>query len=64
MPDHEYEIRAWSRKPEYVQKGLPRLNLPEGGSAHLTIVLRKRPAPAAVGGPAPSFSIRRSKAAR
>ena len=58
MPDHEYEIRAWSRKPEYVQKGLPRLNLPEGGSAHLTIVLRKRPAPAAVGGPAPSFSIR------
>ena len=58
MPDHEYEIRAWSRKREYVQKGFPRLNLPEGGSTQLTIVLRKRPAPAAVGEPAPSFSVR------
>jgi peroxiredoxin len=58
MPDHEYEIHASGRSGEYIQKGLPRLNLPEGGSSHLTIVLRKRPADPKVGRPAPSFSIR------
>jgi hypothetical protein len=57
MPDHEYEIRAGGPSREYIQKGLPRVNLPEGGSAQLTIVLRKRPAPPEVGEPAPSFSI-------
>jgi AhpC/TSA family len=57
MPDHEYEIRADGPSREYIQKGLPRVNLLEGGSTQL-IVLRKRPAPSEVGQPAPSFSIR------
>jgi hypothetical protein len=58
MPDHVYEIHANGRSGEYIQKGLPRLNLQEGGSAQLMIVLRKRPAPPEVGKLAPSFSVR------
>ena len=37
---------------------MPRLNLPEGGFAELTLILRKRPKPPEVGKPAPPFSVR------
>jgi peroxiredoxin len=37
---------------------VPRLNLPEGGFAELTLSLRKRPKPPEVGKPAPPFSVR------
>ena len=56
MPDHEYKIVATSR--DYVPKTVPRLNLPEGGSAELTVILRKRPKSPVTGKPAPQFSIR------
>jgi hypothetical protein len=45
MPDHEYEIHAWSQSREFLQKGLARLNLPEAGSAQTSALrsgLRKR----------------------
>ncbi len=57
MPDHEYEISAWERGGTYICQRLQRIKLPEGGSAELTMTLRKRPAPPAVGHPAPLFSV-------
>jgi AhpC/TSA family len=58
MPDHEYEISAWQPRGPYISQRLQRINLPEGGSAEVTLMLRKRPAPPAVGQPAPPFSVR------
>ena len=57
MPDHEYEISAWDRGGSYVAKRIQRINLPEGGAAELTVVLRKRPKPPEPGQPAPPFSV-------
>jgi hypothetical protein len=56
MPEHEYQIVAASR--EYVPLTIPRVNLPEGGFAELTIPVRKRPKPSEAGKPAPAFSVR------
>jgi len=56
MPDHEYTIVAGSR--DYVPKSVPRVNLPEGGSTELTVILRKRPSHPETGKPAPPFSVR------
>ncbi len=56
MPDHEYKIIAASK--EYVPKEVPRLKLPEGGRAEVTLILRKKPKPPEVGKPAPPFSVR------
>jgi hypothetical protein len=58
MPDHEYEITAWDRGGAYVPRELHRINLPEGGSADLTLVLRKKPKPPEVGKPAPAFAVK------
>ena len=58
MPDHEYEITAWDRGGAVVPRELHRINLPEGGSAELTLVLRKRPKPPEVGKPAPAFAVK------
>ncbi len=58
MPDHEYEITAWDREGGYVPRKLQRINLPEGGSAELTLVLRKRPKPPEVGKLAPAFTVK------
>jgi hypothetical protein len=58
MPDHEYEISAWQPRGSYISRRLQRINLPEGGSTEVTLMLRKRPAPPAVGQPAPPFSVR------
>jgi hypothetical protein len=58
MPDHEYEITAWDRGRAYVPRELHRVNLPEGGSAELTLVLRKKPKPPEVGEPAPAFAVK------
>jgi hypothetical protein len=58
MPDHEYEITAWDRGGAYVPRELHRINLPEGGSAELTLVLRKKPKPPEVGKPAPAFAVK------
>ncbi len=57
MPDHEYEITAWDREGGYVPRKVHRVNLPEGGSAELTLVLRKKPKPPEVGKPAPAFAF-------
>jgi hypothetical protein len=56
MPDQEFKVIAASR--DYVPKTVPRLNLPEGGSAELTVVLRKRPKPPETGKPARPFLVR------
>jgi hypothetical protein len=58
MPDHEYEISAWGTRGTYVPTRIHRINLPEGGSADLTLTVRKRPAPPEVGRRAPGFSVR------
>ncbi len=58
MPDHEYEVSAWSRGGEYVPQRIERLKLPEGASKALTLTLRKRPKPLEVGRPAPPFSVK------
>jgi hypothetical protein len=58
MPDYEYEITAWGRGGAYVPRKLHRINLPEGGSAELTLVLRKKPKPPEVGKLAPAFAIK------
>jgi Carboxypeptidase regulatory-like domain len=58
MPDHEYEISAWARNGQYVPQRLHRINLPEGGSAERTLILRKKPKPPEVGKPAPPFSVK------
>ncbi len=58
MPDHEYEISASQPRGPYISRKLQRINLPEGGSAEVTLMLRKRPDPPAVGQPAPPFSVR------
>jgi hypothetical protein len=58
MPDHEYEITAWDRGGAYVPRKLQRINLPEGGSAELTLILRKKPKPPEVGQPAPAFAVK------
>ena len=58
MPDHEYEITAWVRGGGYVPRKLHRINLPEGGSAELTLVLRKKPKPPEVGKLAPAFAVK------
>ncbi len=58
MPDHEYEITAWDREGGYIPRKLQRINLPEGGAAELTLVLRKRPKPPEVGKPAPAFMVK------
>jgi pimeloyl-ACP methyl ester carboxylesterase len=57
MPDHEYAVSAWTRGMSYISKRAHWLNLPEGGFAELTLILRKKPAPPEVGKTAPSFSI-------
>jgi hypothetical protein len=56
MPEHEYMIVGGSR--DYVPKTIPRLTLPEGGFAELTVVLRKRPSSPETGKPAPPFSVK------
>ena len=58
MPDHEYEITAWDRGGAYVPRELHRINLPEGGSAELNLVLRKKPKPPEVGKLAPAFAVK------
>jgi hypothetical protein len=58
MPDHEYEIAAWDQGGAYLPRKLQRINLPEGGSAELTVILRKRPKRPEVGKPAPAFSVK------
>ena len=58
MPDHEYEITAWDRGGAYVPRKLHRINHPEGGSAELTLVLRKKPKPPEVGNLAPPFAVK------
>jgi AhpC/TSA family len=58
MPDHEYEITAWDREGAYVPRKLHRINLPEGASAELTLVLRKKPKPPEVGKLAPAFAVK------
>jgi hypothetical protein len=58
MPDHEYEITAWDREGAYVPRELHRINLPEGGSTELTLVLRKKPKPPEVGKRAPAFAVK------
>jgi peroxiredoxin len=55
MPDHEYRIFVASQ--DLVPTTVPRLNLPEGGRADLTVILRKRPKPPETGKPAPTFSV-------
>ena len=58
MPDHEYEITAWDRGGAYVPRELHRINLPEGGSVELNLVLRKKPKPPEVGKLAPAFAVK------
>ena len=59
MPDHAYEISAVDRRGVYVMtQGSQRINLPEGGSAELTLNLRKRSKPPEVGQPAPPFAVK------
>jgi hypothetical protein len=58
MPDHEYEISVWGKQGAYVPTKLHRIRFPEGGSAELTLTVRKRPDPPQVGKPAPGFSVR------
>ena len=58
MPDHEYEVSAWANGGGYVPQRLQRINLPEGGTAQLTLILRKKPKPPQVGKPVPSFSVK------
>jgi peroxiredoxin len=59
MPDHEYRIYADIRGGgEYVPRRILHVKLPEGGSADLTMVVRKRPKPPEPGRPAPAFSVR------
>jgi hypothetical protein len=58
VPDHVYEISAWAKQGAYVPTKFHRIRLPEGGSAELTLTVRKRPGPAQVGKPAPGFSVR------
>ena len=55
MPDHDYLLAAWANG--YVPKTVRHLNLPEGASAEVELVMRKRPAPPAVGAPAPPFRV-------
>jgi hypothetical protein len=57
MPDHEYEIRVRDRARAYVPRQVPRVNLPEGKTVELTLVLRKRPTPPEPGQPAPAFTV-------
>ena len=58
MPDYEYEITAWGRGGAYIPRKLHRINLPEGGSAALTLVLRKKPKPPEAGKLAPAFAVK------
>jgi peroxiredoxin len=58
MPDHEYRIYAGDQGGNYVPRKIFRLKLAEGGSADLTMMLRKRPKPPEPGRPAPAFSVR------
>ena len=65
MPDHEYEISAWQPgRGSYISRRLQRINLPEGGSTEVTLMLRKRPDPLAVGQPAPPFSVQDARRPR
>lgn len=56
MPDHEYEYSAWAKG--YVPKRLERLSLPEGATAELTLMLRRKPKRPEVGDRAPAFTVR------
>ncbi len=58
MPDHEYEVSAWSKDGAYVPQRIQRLKLPEGALKELTLILRKRPKPLEAGMPAPPFSVK------
>jgi hypothetical protein len=64
MPDHEYEIFSWQqatssrRSQGIISRRLQWIKLPEGSSTEVTLMLRKRPDPLAVGQPAPPFSVR------
>jgi AhpC/TSA family len=42
----------------YVPKRVEHRSLPEGASAELTLVMKKAPAPPAVGAPAPPFTVK------
>lgn len=53
MPGQEYEVRV--NAPGRISGPLTRFDLPEGGESELTIFLRRRPEPPAVGEPAPPF---------
>jgi hypothetical protein len=56
MPDHEYELYAMV--PGYVPNTLPRVNLPEGATSELTVLLRRKPGPLKVGDLAPPFLVK------
>jgi peroxiredoxin len=58
MPDYEYEVIAGTQSRAYVTQRVQRINLPEGGSGELTLILRKMPKPPEVGMPVPPFSVK------
>jgi hypothetical protein len=55
MPDHEYQFSAGAKG--YVSKGLEWVNLREGASAELSLVIRKLPKPPVVGDLARPFAL-------
>jgi hypothetical protein len=58
MPDHEYEVTVRERGGAYDPAPVQRVSVPEGGSAQLSFLLRKRRKPPGVGQPAPPFEVR------
>lgn len=55
MPDHDYEISAAARG--YFPAKVEHVNLPEGATAEVALVLKKKPS-AEVGDAAPAFSVK------
>jgi AhpC/TSA family len=55
MPDQEYNF--YGSATGYVPKRMLHLSLPEGGTAELALVIRKKPIPPAVGDLAPTFNV-------
>ncbi len=56
MPDHEYEISAWTQG--YTPNRIHRLTLKEGSFTELRLILRVQPKPPEVGKLAPPFFVK------